>query len=260
MGPRLAILALAIGLAGVLALPGTAEAVPVAAVSQSATQIVKPGGTASITITVANHGSETIPAEGIGMFPTRVRNDGAVDDPYQSVTPSQGTCTSDDTGAYRHQSCALGALPPGASVQIVAVLRMNVAMDHRVYIDNGEPSTIVVALDLPTVVSGSSKIKLTGLPTGCGRGDFTLGIKAKGARRITVFGNFGFDSEGEGVIVQQAKKASKLNVKVPIASVEDPDPMKYATLRITARTKRAKLKKTVQVANCTRLRNQSGLL
>jgi hypothetical protein len=249
-------------LTAALALPATAEARQEAVVGQTVpSQVVKPGGTVAITITVTNRGSEAIPDEKVTMFPTRTVSDGAVDNPYQSVSPSQGSCANDDVGAYRHESCTLGALPPGASVQIVAVLKMNVAMDHRVYIDNGEPSVIEVVVDLPTVVSGSKKVKLTGLPSGCGTADFTLKIKVKGARRITVFADLGFDQEGDGVIIQKSKKASSLKVKVPISRVEDPDPTKLRTLRISAQGNDGKLlKRTVKLANCTHLRNQSGVV
>jgi hypothetical protein len=249
-------------LAAALALPATAEARPLVTVNQSVpSQLVKqPGGSTTITITVTNAGTEAVNDEKLGLFSTRVVGERSVNNPYQSVMPSAGSCARDEAGTYQSQSCDLGPLAQGASVQIVAVVKMNEPMDHYVAADNTSfTSELFVVFDALTRVSASKGLKLSGLPTGCATHDFKLRAKAQGARSISIFADLGYDSEGDGVLIQKSKKGGRLSAKFPLTSVVAPDPTKLRTIRLNARSKDGKrLKATIKFANCSKLRHTNG--
>ena len=97
-----------------LAFPASASAD--LAVSQTASpKPVRKGELVTITVSVSNSGSSTISSEDatVEIFPLRGSTERAANNPYESVTPSQGTCAITPTGKYQVADCFFGAMPPG---------------------------------------------------------------------------------------------------------------------------------------------------
>src|SRR4029077_1050319 len=112
------------------------------------------------------------------------------DSPYQSIKSSQGTCEI-TSAEYQSALCDLGAVPPGTTALVIAVITVRQSMNHLAYVRsagyneypddnrrNNESAAIVYA-DAPPTVSGSKKLTLKGLPDGCFSEDFSLLIVAK---------------------------------------------------------------------------------
>lgn len=102
--------------------------------TQSA-DVVKKGEQVTYTTSATNTGPETLDhvrAVMLGYQADRIR---PVDNPYVSVTSNRGTCEVGRADShfdydYHVSSCAIGQLPPGETVQIVAVAVINAAVDH----------------------------------------------------------------------------------------------------------------------------------
>jgi hypothetical protein len=154
---------------------------------------VDKGATVTNTITVTNNNSFTIDPAQVELFSLAAGTASGVPNPYQSATTPSGHCIIEPTGEYQGATCDLGALGPGASGQIVAAITANASMDQVVGmvrcpsgIEAGcsagaggiffERTTVIV----PPEVSGSPKVKLSGLPAGCISEDLRLRAKAKG--------------------------------------------------------------------------------
>ena len=160
-----------------LALPASASADLV--VSQTASpKPVKKGELVTITVTVSNPGPATAGSDEsqVEVFPLRGSSERPAANPYQSITPSQGTCTITPTGAYQVADCSFGELAAGASAQIVAVLQVNESMNHVAAPKVGTWSELNVAASTPPTVTGAKQIRLVGVPNGCVPGDFALTV------------------------------------------------------------------------------------
>src|SRR6476661_7934223 len=190
-----------------LALPASAAAD--LAVPQTATPSpVAKGELVTITVNVANPGPATTGSDEsqIEIFPLRGSTERAAANPYESVTASQGTCTITPTGAYQVADCSFGELAPGASAQIVAVLRVNESMNHVAAPKVGTWSELNVAASTPPTVTGARQIRLAGVPAGCVPGDFArpVTVRAPRVKKITATLNLGFDDSGEGITWRRA--------------------------------------------------------
>jgi hypothetical protein len=213
-----------------MALPAAAHASNDLALSQVASaNVVKPGGQITYTVTISNHGTEAAGEVFVNLFSLKGHGLGA-NNPYQSVSTSQGACPDKSEGGYHQLVCVLGPLASGASAKIVAVVQVNESMNHIAALlpnafeggysdaNNSDNESILRATaSIPPTVSGSKKIKLTGLPTGCSSGDFTLGAvaKVKGVKKMRASLYMGFDQEGNGQTWQKVVPGNHLHAKVP---------------------------------------------
>jgi len=219
-----------------LVVPASASADAVATQTASP-KPVKKGELVTITITVTNSGPGTVSADEaqVEMFPLRGSSERAANNPYSSVTASSGTCALNPTGAYFVADCAVGAMAPGASVQITAVLRVNESMTHTVAPKNATFSELPVAASAPPVVAGSPKLRLAGLPQGCVPGDFTLTITGpRDTRKLRAHLFLGYDSTGEGMSFDRSVKGRRLKATIPASKMNDPRIGKVYVLKLQA--------------------------
>jgi len=264
---RLRLSAIAASVIGILAVPTGAHAAGDIGVSQTASAAaVKPGGPVTIDITVAD--TATVPPSQGDVFIRLLSLSGhgqPADNPYRSITTSQGTCAVDsEAGSYQSALCSLGAVPPGTSVHIVAVITVNQSMNHiasvRSQLGFGEypdangsnnESGITVAADKPPVVSGSKKLLLKGLPEGCFSENFSLLIVAKAPNiKKVVFSTLPLDEFGNGEGIRKTARASRLRVTVPVSKFF-PLLGKLYEFRVKARPRgRPPLKATVTFERC----------
>jgi hypothetical protein len=240
---------------GVLALPAAAHAsrFDLALRQDASAKVVNAGGLITYTVTITNQGTE--PNEGVfvNLFSLKGHGLGA-NNPYQSVSTSQGSCPDMSEGGYHQLVCTLGPLASGASAKIVAVVQVNESMNHIAallpnafeggYNDEGESdneSVLRATASVPPTVSGSKMIKLTGLPAGCTPGDFNLRAttKVKGVKKMRASLFLGFDQEGEGHTWQKIVQGSKLRAKVP-ASRLAPELGVFYKLKVKAKRGGAK--------------------
>lgn len=224
-------IAVAIAPAAALALPTAANAALVFSQTESADPVNK-GDHETYTVSVQNTGSSvaSAPQAFVGGFSRNGFK--AVNNPYVSVTPSQGSCTIDNAepAGFKSGYCTLGALGPGATATITAVVEMNESMDHSAgALPSGtsdvsyEPTTVIA----PPELKGSKKIHLKGLPEGCAPDDFKLKAKAKGAKKIIAsLKPLQYPEEK-----LKAANGAKLSVNVPAA---DLDQSRISELRVKA--------------------------
>ena len=249
-----ALATLAVLVLAALALPAVAHADFRVALSQrESADPVKPGDLETYTVSVRNVGSDTLfsdfTVELAGFAPDSSR---AVNNPYRSVTPSQGSCVITNTDAanpneygYKWTDCTLGALAPGRTATIKAVVEMNESMDHWLDVLYGGaqynfPVFETTTVSTPATVSGSPKIRVKGLPDGCVTDDFTLKARAKvgGVKKMVAA------LEGRKLDVVKAKK---IKVDVPVGDLEPG----FHELKLSAKRERgSKLKAAVSFQRC----------
>jgi hypothetical protein len=223
---------------GMLALPALARAADDLAITQtqSATVIDK-GGKVTFTVEVKNVGTvdnESVFAE----LDSLAAYERGADDPYLSFSTSQGSC-KDVSGAaygtvYHVLVCELGALKVGAKAQITATVQANQSAYYTAallpnafeggYSDANNSNNSVtgrVTVSTPPVVSGSRRIKLTGLPTGCATGNFTFRAvaKAKGVKKMKAV-LFYWDGD-EGVTWTKRTNGNALKAQVPVSKLSN---------------------------------------
>jgi Domain of unknown function DUF11 len=237
-----------------LALPASASA-DLAVTQVASPKPVKKGELVTITVSVTNPGPATAGSEEsqVEVFPLRGSSERAAANPYQSVTPSQGTCTITPTGAYQVADCSFGELPPGASAQIVAVLQVNESMTHVAAPKVGTWSELQVAASVPPTITGAPQIRLAGVPNGCVPGDFALTVTVRAARvrKVSATLNLGFDDSGEGVTWRRSANGRRLTATVPASRIFSPRLDKGYKLTIQATRKGGHaLKRTVTFALC----------
>lgn len=183
-----------------LALPAAAGAVSfdVSIAHTESADPVQKGTLVTYTTTVTNQGTETFEGLGLDLYGLGPGNSRAVQNPYRSADPSQGSCVISPAGDYQQALCDLGSLAPGGTAQVSSVVEMNFSTDNVagllrcdfgplscVAADDQDPSddqasertTVIV----PPAISGSRKVKLRGLPDGCVAGDLVLQAKVKGS-------------------------------------------------------------------------------
>jgi len=180
-----------------LGLPASAAASRDVAITQleSADPVAR-GSTVTYTATVANVGTEIFDGVGLDLFSLTPGGSGAVNNPYASAAPTQGSCLISPAGDYQQVLCDLGTLAPGASAQVTAVVQANFSMDHVAGLlscdfgpsscqasdddrpaddETRERTTVIV----PPAISGDPKLKLKGLPSGCIDADLEVKARAK---------------------------------------------------------------------------------
>jgi hypothetical protein len=249
-----------------LALPAAAHASRFdLALSQTASAgIVDAGATVTFTVTITNRGSEPYEEVFVNLFSLKGHGRGA-NNPYTSVSTTQGACPDQSVGEYHQLVCTLGPLASGASAKIVAVVQVNESMHHIAALlpnayeggfndesDSDNESVLTTTASVPPTVSGSKKIKLTGLPSGCTQGDFTLGATTKvaGVKKMRASMDLGFNEEGEGQTWQKTVQGNHLKVKVP-ASRLAPELGVFYKLKLKAKRGGAKpLITTIMIQPC----------
>jgi hypothetical protein len=231
--------AAAVGAALVVALllPTAASASSDLSITQVPSATVIPaGGLLNLKITVTNHGTadDAVYAE-VSSLAGHGRG---ADNPYQSFAASQGSCRDNSGPAYgtfyNDIVCELGPLAPGASAQITAVAKVDHSMNQRATLlpnafeggyqdaNNSDNEAIDrITASTPPIVSGSKKIKLSGLPTGCAPSDFTFTALAKvdGVKKIkaSVF----YFVEGDGQTWQKTASRNRLRGTVPVSNLSN---------------------------------------
>jgi hypothetical protein len=217
-----------------LALPAAAHASYDIAVSQTqSATVIEKGGLVTFTAEVKNQG--TAVAENVYVEMSSLGGHGlGADDPYQSFSTSQGTC-ADRSGAaygtvYHLIVCELGPLAPGAGARITAVVRANQSAHYFAYLlptpyeggyqddDNSDNAASArVTVSTPPTLTGSKKIKVTGLPKGCAPGDFTLRAVANVSGVKKMKASLFYLVDGEGKTFQKSANGDHLSAKVPVS-------------------------------------------
>lgn len=151
------------------------------------------GQAATYTAVVTNQG--TGPATGeessLSLSSYRVNGERPVPNPYLSVAPAQGSCElkkfPSRFGDYHSAECLLDTIPAGGSVEVTATVEINESMDHNAFVgfQQGGRAHVTTLVDSPPEITGSNKIRLSGVPDSCATGDFTLKAKAKGAKKMS---------------------------------------------------------------------------
>jgi hypothetical protein len=265
---------LALAVAAVLAVPAAAQAAASdLAISQNASShVVKAGDVVTLNITVTNVGTGPPPYGGVFVEVDSLRAHGqAANNPYQSFSSSQGSCSDQSAVGYGGQVyhflvCDLGNLAPGASAQIVANVKVNDTAVHTAvllpsaseggYEDDDNSNNSVsdrITVSTPPVLKGSKQIKLKGLPDGCVPGDFTLKVTAAVAavKKVRVSLDLGFDQNGDGQTFQKSANGKHLQAKVPVSRIFDPVLGKLYTLKVKVKRRGAgPLKRTVTFELC----------
>ena len=249
-------------LAAILAIPAAVHAEPSEDVTLSQTAsaaVVEPGGSVTFTITVANNGTEA--TENITISTIGLRGYGlGSDTPLQSFSASQGTCKDGSGPAfgsyYYGVDCETGPIAAGASARITAVFKVNESMNQLVSLVGGARERQLgtrVSADTPPVVTGSKQLKLTGLPTGCTTGDFTIRAttKAKGVKKMSATLELGIsDEEGELQVWEKVVHGNRLVGKVPASRLPDTLGVSYELKVKAKRGAAGPLKKSVTFQPC----------
>jgi hypothetical protein len=119
------------------------------------------GQVVTYTTTVTNTSGDTFPQqpafedqEFLSMFISRYRSDSPAPNSYVAVTPSQGTCTNEDTQPPS-VDCTLGTLAPGASATYTSTVQAQVSMENRIAVLHctsvNDCGTVAIA-DVDTIV------------------------------------------------------------------------------------------------------------
>jgi Domain of unknown function DUF11 len=269
---RSALALLVIATTWLLSSPVTARASVDLAVTESASaSVVKKGETVTITATVKNLGTEANQRDPKLQLAGVANPHSVAQNPYQSFSAPQGSCSDESEGEHLVLTCELGSIAGGASVQITEVVTMNETMRHSAVLvigpeggldhfeEPGETNTsnngdeIKVSASAPPVLTGSRKIRLSGLPNGCVSGDFPLKVivAAKAVKKVVVSLFLGFDQAGTGEW-RRVARGPRLHVIVPASRIS-PSPNLAATykLKIKARLKGGtRLKRTIEFQLC----------
>jgi hypothetical protein len=221
---------------------------------------VAPGTTVTYTMTVTNTSGAPEPLW-LGTLLTRYHSDAAVDDPYLSIQPSQGSCTIAQAQGYASADCDLGILAPETTVTVVDTVRANFSLEHLASTSDCDPNlcatgplsaeaTFVIH---PPEVSGSPKLHFSGVPTPCADRDFALKVKAsgRGVRRMTASLSGPRDEFGHIVgdldFVTPKSRSNKLIVKLAAGHF---DPGYYRLTALALRGPKPKLKGSTTFLVC----------
>jgi hypothetical protein len=231
---------------------------------------VKPGGTVTVTVTATNLGDQPANPYGDGSVDLNLFSWGAhaapTNNPYQSVTPSQGSCNTEPVGDYKNAYCTLGPLAPGASAQVTAVVQVNESANNFAQLlgransisdysdDNGanDAAHTTIYLDKAPIVAGPKTLKIKGLPGGCVSGDFTLDITAKApqVKEVKVSAYLGLDANGDSHNFSKTAKGKHLKTTFPASKVAI-ELNKTYTLKVKAKLGGGHaLKSTVTYVRC----------
>jgi Domain of unknown function DUF11 len=255
-----------------LAGPVTARASVDLAVTESASaSVVKKGETVTITATVKNLGTEANQRDPKLQLAGVAGPHGIAENPYQSFSASQGSCSDESEGTQLVLTCELGTIAGGASVQITEVVTMKETMRHSAVLvigpeggldhfeEPGETNTsnngdeIKVSASAPPVLTGSRKIRLSGVPNGCVSGDFPLRVivAAKAVKKVIVSLFLGSDKPGSGEW-RRVAHGSRLKAIVPASRISASSNLAATyKLKIKARLKGGtRLKRTIEFQLC----------
>ncbi len=249
--------------------PQTAQASFDLGVSQSVSaHVVKPGQTVTIEATVENRGTEATSEFGEAIIELGSLGGFGepANDPYQSFSSSQGSCFKEAIDPYQGVICQLGRLEAGASAHVRAMVQVNQTMNHNATLlpniheggyqdaDNtNNQATDRITLDVPPVVTGSSRVRLPVLPQSCVNGDFPLKViaKAPGVKKVTAVLELGADAEGYVHEWRRTSRGSRLSATVPASRIVDRRLGVIHKLQIKARRGGAgPLKRTVEFQFC----------
>jgi hypothetical protein len=236
-----------------LVFPASAHATSDVSFSQSdSSDPVRAGEPVTYTITVTNQGTETFDPVVVDVFSLEAGQATGPPNPNLSVSPSQGTCEEGEAVTYQELICDLGPLAPGATAEIVNVAEANVSMDHVAGLIRGadddpsndeatERTTVIV----PPRITGSSKVKLKGLPDGCVDGDVTIKAKAKGPKVKEIKAKL----IGRNVRERLGRRAgNKLTFTLPGSELEQ---ARFYELNVNVTRKGARgLKRSVELQAC----------
>jgi hypothetical protein len=208
-------------------------------ISQTASPAAVPkGGLVTLTITIRNETSAPEPGA-VEMFSLTAFGGRPVDDPYESVSSTMGTCQLAPVNGYKAVKCDPGSpLAPGAELRITAVVRLNFTMHHDVFSTNySKPSEIGVGVSAPPTLRGSAPVKLRGLPTGCVTGDFKLTISTAtpGAIGLGAELELGTGSNGYELVWRHSSRGTHTAVTVPVSRILSPQVGKLYTLHVVVR-------------------------
>lgn len=234
---------------------------------QPSASAVPKGSTVTMTVTVKNKGTEPPFMGALYVDLSSLSGHGQpADNPVQSINPSQGSCSAGEATTYQEQICSVGPLAPGATATIVEVIQVNQTMNHMVALlrnpfegefadaDRSDNTAFVqVTASSAPVLTGSKKIALKGLPSGCAPGDFTLQIKPHipNVKKIIVFLDLGFDENGAGQSFEKSTTASRFTVRIPTSNINDPQLGASYTLKVKVRRQGAgPLKRFVEFQLC----------
>jgi hypothetical protein len=239
-----------------LAFPAAAHATQDLGVTQTvSTNVVKPDGQVTVEVTVTNLGDGPSPANDIEAYLYSFREYAkAADAPYRSFSATNGSCVDNSGPAYgmlyHGLKCAIGSLAPGESARITAVIEVHDSMRHYVdlladspdvdYYDevNADNHAVdKIAEDVPPKITGSGKLRLQGLPSGCVPGDFTLRVKAKapGVKKVQASLYMGNYDNGMGGRWQKNAHGDHLVARVPISRINDPVLNQVFKLKVRAK-------------------------
>jgi hypothetical protein len=147
------------------------------------------GQTADYVTTVVNRGTGSGVAE-LQHSSYKVDGDKPVPNPYIDFAVTGGSCARNqwDTkfGTYYYLDCTLGPLAPNEAAEVRSTVQINESMRHSAFVDFGDMGRdqVTTLVDAPPEISGSNKIKVSGLPNSCASSPFTLKATAKGAKKI----------------------------------------------------------------------------
>jgi hypothetical protein len=234
---------------------------------------VKPNGKVEVSSSVTNLGTQNVAQAFVELaaLKGKILTTSAPKDPYTSFSTSQGSCQQNDERGITPQAvvCSLGALAPGQSAQIHATIKVGESAvqttsllpkpGENEYTDDVKSNNAFnqpFYLDVPPTVSGAKGVKLSGLPKGCVRGNFTLTAKSKvaGTKKMRINVDLGFDTKnGKHLLFKKEVKGSKITMKIPASKAEfQIDEGAFPSYTIVVKTKlggRA-LKTTVKFKRC----------
>ena len=239
-----------------LALPASARALTDIGVTQTpSARVVQPGGLVTFHIEVKNLGDTPNSYGGVYVELASFA-DGALgaDAPYQSFSTTRGSCADNSSAAYgtvyHYIDCDLGTMNPGDTAEITATAKVNQSFNHSTvlmpsagggeYFDDknsNNQSGQRIAADFPPKVTGSRKLKITGVPDGCVAGDFTIHVTANGThvKKVQASIYLGFDVNGDGMFFKKQQNGTHLTARIPASKIFEPRLAQQYNLHVKAK-------------------------
>jgi hypothetical protein len=170
------------------------------AVTVSQTESADPvaeGAQVTYAMTVTNSGA-AVDGIVLDVIATKPNDASPVDNPYVSLTASQGSCAL-GAGSFSGGRCALGSLAAGAAATVTGVVEANFSMRNVATLAacdatgefcfpiDGGTSSEETTVNHPPSLTGSKKISIKGLPAACASSTFKAKakVKAPSVRSVT---------------------------------------------------------------------------